>query len=78
MWPKLLMQYLPQLIELLPHVRRVVPMADRYLQGRSAGDAALAGSLEGLRGELGQDRDGPAGGAGAGAVGASGDGAAPG
>jgi hypothetical protein len=32
MWPRLL----AQLLELLPHVSRLIPMADRYLTARSA------------------------------------------
>ena len=53
MWPKLLMQYLPQLFELMPHVTRVVPMADKYLQARSANESAVVTTLEGVRSDLG-------------------------
>jgi septal ring factor EnvC (AmiA/AmiB activator) len=51
MWPKLL-------FDLLPHFARLMPMADKYLAGRSASDkaqeAALAAFAADLRGELGQ------------------------
>ena len=54
MWPKLLMQYLPQLIEMLPHVSRVVPMADKYLTAKGANDAKLDELAQGLRGDMGK------------------------
>ena len=58
MWPKLLTQYLPQLIEILPHVSRVVPLADKYLTARSASDAKTEAKLdtlsETMRGDLGK------------------------
>lgn len=41
MWPKAL----AQLIELAPHIARLLPTADRYLQGRSAGDEATREAL---------------------------------
>ncbi len=41
MWPKAL----AQLIELAPHIARVLPTADRYLQSRNAGDAATRAAL---------------------------------
>jgi septal ring factor EnvC (AmiA/AmiB activator) len=55
MWPKLL-------FELLPHLSRLLPVADKYLGSKSAGDkardeeqaAAMAELSEGLRLELGQ------------------------
>ncbi len=51
MWPALL-----QLIELAPHVKRLVPMADRYLQSRAEGRdterRAVEQAVDGLRGEL--------------------------
>jgi hypothetical protein len=51
MWPALL-----QLIELAPHVTRLVPMADRYLQSRAEGRdterRAVEHAVDGLRGEL--------------------------
>jgi len=54
MWPKAL----AQLLELLPHVSRLVPIADRFLNAKSA-DAeantrAMQQMAEGLRGDLGQ------------------------
>ena len=54
MWPKLLMQYLPQLVELLPHVSRVVPMADKYLAQRNASDEKLDALGDSVRGDLGK------------------------
>ena len=50
MWPKLL----AQLFELLPHVTRLVPMADRYFSSKGANEAALQAMAEGVRGDLGQ------------------------
>lgn len=54
MWPKILMQ----LFELLPHVSRLVPVADRYLSSRAANETAneeaFAAMAEGVRGDLGQ------------------------
>ena len=41
MWPKAL----AQLIELAPHIARVLPTADRYLQSRTAGDQATREAL---------------------------------
>jgi len=50
MWPK-------ALLEIAPHIMRLVPMADRFLQSRSAGDDANRQAIEAmgesLRGELG-------------------------
>jgi hypothetical protein len=52
MWPKALMQ----LLELAPHVTRLVPMADRYLQSRGevrdTQRVALDQVADGLRGGL--------------------------
>lgn len=48
------MQYLPQLVELLPHVSRVVPMADKYLAQRGANDEKLDAMAESVRGDLGK------------------------
>jgi hypothetical protein len=52
MWPKALMQ----LLELAPHITRLVPAADRYLQSRSDGResqrVAIEQMAEGLRGDL--------------------------
>src|SRR5690348_5008655 len=54
MWPKLL----AQLFELLPHLARLVPMADKFFSSRAAAEkaneAALAAMAEGVRGDLGQ------------------------
>lgn len=54
MWPKAL----AQLIELAPHVSRLLPMADRFLQNKTAGEdasrRAMDAMAEGLRGDLGQ------------------------
>ena len=51
MWPKIL-------LELLPHLTRLVPMADRYLTTRTASEKAQEAALAALgaevRGELGQ------------------------
>lgn len=57
MWPALI-----QLIELAPHVKRLVPMADRYLQSkaetRESQRRAFAEMSDGLRGELDKVTDG--------------------
>ncbi len=54
MWPKVI----AQLFELLPHVSRLVPMADRYFSSKAAAEkaheAAMAAMAEGVRGDLGQ------------------------
>ena len=54
MWPKVL----AQLIELLPHVSRLLPMADKFLSSKTAGEkanqTALTAMAEGVRGDLGQ------------------------
>ncbi|WP_260703737.1 hypothetical protein [Edaphobacter flagellatus] len=54
MWPKVLMQ----LFELLPHVTRLVPLADKYLSSRTANEraneAALTAMAEGVQADLGQ------------------------
>jgi len=54
MWPKVL----AQLFELLPHITRLVPMADRYFSTRTASEkateAAMVAMAEGVRGDLGQ------------------------
>ena len=51
MWPKIL-------FELLPHLTRLVPMADRYLTTRTASEKAQEAALAALgaevRGELGE------------------------
>lgn len=54
MWPKVI----AQLFELLPHMTRLVPMADKYLSSKTASEkateAAMAAMAEGVRGDLGQ------------------------
>ena len=54
MWPKLF----AQLFELLPHITRLVPMADKYFSSKAnterATEAAMVAMAEGLRGDLGQ------------------------
>ena len=54
MWPKAL----TQLIELAPHLSRLVPMADRLLQNKNVSEEsnrrAMDAMAEGLRGDLGQ------------------------
>lgn len=47
MWPKAL----AQLIELAPHIARLLPTADRFLQQRSAGDEATRAAVT----KLGED-----------------------
>ncbi len=42
MWPRLV----AQLLELMPHVTRLVPIADTYFSSRSAGDKTHAAALE--------------------------------
>jgi hypothetical protein len=54
MWPRVLMQ----LMELLPHVTRLLPVADRYFSSKAAGEraneVALAAMAEGVQADLGQ------------------------
>ena len=54
MWPKVI----AQLFELLPHISRLVPMADKYFSSKTASEkaneAAMAAMAEGVRGDLGQ------------------------
>jgi hypothetical protein len=54
MWPKVI----AQLFELLPHISRLLPMADRYLSSKTASEkateAAMVAMAEGVRGDLGQ------------------------
>jgi chromosome segregation ATPase len=54
MWPKVI----AQLFELLPHITRLVPMADKFLSSKAAAEkaneAAMAAMAEGVRGDLGQ------------------------
>ena len=58
MWPKAL----AQLLELAPHVTRLVPVADRYLQSRTEGRDAQRVAYErladGLRVDIGNLADG--------------------
>ena len=57
MWPALV-----KLLELTPHVTRLVPMADRYLQSRAENGKAQRRALEEmadrLRGDMGQMAEG--------------------
>jgi hypothetical protein len=54
MWPKVI----AQLFEVLPHITRLLPMADRFFSSKAAAEkaneAALAAMAEGVRGDLGQ------------------------
>jgi chromosome segregation ATPase len=54
MWPKVI----AQLFELLPHVSRLLPMADKFLSSKAAAEkaneTAMAAMAEGVRGDLGQ------------------------
>lgn len=54
MWPKAL----AQLLELLPHAARMLPIADKFFQSKTAGEEANRRALEamadGVRGDLGQ------------------------
>jgi hypothetical protein len=54
MWPKVI----AQLFELLPHIARLLPMADKYLTSKTAAEkaneAAMTAMAEGVRGDLGQ------------------------
>lgn len=54
MWPKVL----AQLFELLPHIGRLLPVADKFLSQKAAtekaNEAAFAAMAEGVRGDLGQ------------------------
>jgi hypothetical protein len=54
MWPKVI----AQLFELLPHISRLLPMADKYLSSKTAAEkaneTAMAAMAEGVRGDLGQ------------------------
>ena len=54
MWPKAI----AQLIELAPHITRLVPAADRFLNSKAASEEASRNAMqrmaEGLRGDLGQ------------------------
>jgi len=54
MWPKVI----AQLFELLPHITRLVPMADKYFSSKTANEkateAAMIAMADGVRGDLGQ------------------------
>jgi chromosome segregation ATPase len=54
MWPKILIQ----LVDLLPHATRLIPVADRYFASRQASEkaneAALMAMAEGVQADLGQ------------------------
>src|SRR5271170_2040346 len=54
MWPKII----AQLFELLPHITRLVPMADKFFSSKvaaeKANEAAMLAMAEGVRGDLGQ------------------------
>lgn len=54
MWPKVL----AQLFELLPHIGRLLPIADKFFSQKAAteraNEAAFAAMAEGVRGDLGQ------------------------
>jgi hypothetical protein len=54
MWPKVI----AQLFELLPHIARLVPMADKFFASKTASEkaneAAFVAMAEGVRGDLGQ------------------------
>ena len=50
MWPKALLQ----LLELVPHFSRLLPMADKFLQSKATLDDATLKTIGDLRGELGQ------------------------
>jgi chromosome segregation ATPase len=54
MWPKVI----AQLFELLPHISRLLPIADKFLSSKAAAEkaneAAVAAMAEGVRGDLGQ------------------------
>jgi hypothetical protein len=58
MWPKAL----AQLLELAPHVTRLVPVADKYLQSkaesRDASRRVMEQMADGLRGDLGSIAEG--------------------
>jgi chromosome segregation ATPase len=51
MWPKAL----AQLIELAPHIARLLPTADRFLQSRSTGDQATREALAKLGDDVRSD-----------------------
>lgn len=48
MWPRVL----AQIVELLPHLSRLVPLADRFFTSRQAGDEANRQALEQVSAEM--------------------------
>ena len=58
MWPKAFAQF----VELAPHISRLLPMADRFFQSKTAGDddahrkvvEAVQTATDGLRGDFGE------------------------
>lgn len=54
MWPKLLMQYLPQLIDLLPHVTKALPRSGQVLALKDSGDDKLDALASGMRADMGK------------------------
>ncbi len=54
MWPKVI----AQLFELLPHISRLLPLADKFFTSKAASEkateAAMVAMAEGVRGDLGQ------------------------
>ena len=54
MWPKVF----AQLVDILPHVTRLLPMADKFFTSKTASEkaneAAMTALAEGVRGDLGQ------------------------
>lgn len=54
MWPRLF----AQLFDLVPHITRLIPIADTFFASRLAGDraseSAIRAMAEGVRGDLGQ------------------------
>jgi hypothetical protein len=54
MWPKVI----AQLFELLPHISRLLPLADKFFTSKvaseKANEAAMVAMAEGVRGDLGQ------------------------
>ena len=50
MWPKVI----AQLFELLPHISRMVPLADKYLSQRSSTDSAVTTLADDVRSDMGR------------------------
>lgn len=51
MWPRIISQ-LEQLAELLPYLKHIAPLADKFLASRSANDAAVTSLVEDVRSDL--------------------------